>query len=1433
MDITNRSFRGNNFGQRFFLISKIIALMFVATSIISCASAIDITWEKTIGGPEYELTPSGQTTTDGGFVITGATYSYGNGLDDVFLVKTDNNGNVLWQKTFGTASYDYGRSVQQTSDGGFIIAGTATNYYGVNVSDLFLIKTDSSGNEIWRTVYGSINNDYAKYVRQTQDGGYIIVGETWASVWSAGMSDVWMVKTDSAGKVLWSRTYGGTQIDEGASVVQTADGGFIITGGTYSFGIGGLPDPWIIRTDGSGNKIWDKTIGTATSDFAHSIQKTSDGNYILTGSFSPSSSKSEVFAMKITDSGDQLFFKNFSIADKQTSIAYYIKETTDYNFIITGLVSYPFPESNNVFLAKIDGNGNKLWENVVNSNTDEIGYTVDQTSDAGYIIFGSTQKNGNYDFYLVKMIDSPPPSITDLHNTTYQQTNITWVWTDPSTSDFDKVMVYLDGVFQTNVAKGLQIYTASGLTSDSQHTIATRTVGTTSLVNLSWVNNTARTAPIPPIPPVPPGAPVAMFSGAPTIGAPPLVVSFTDTSTGSPTGWAWYFGDEKFTAPWTKVSSIPGWSARYDQSNVVLPDGSILLIGGSNGPCKNDVWRSINNGVTWTPMTASAGWSARFGHTSVVMPDGSIVLMGGVGYLGNNPKNDVWRSTDNGTTWAPMTASAGWSARYDHTSVVMPDGSIVLMGGYAAGIIKNDVWRSTDNGATWTQLTPSAGWSVRSGHTSVVMPDSSIVLMGGYDGSSKRDVWRSTDNGTTWTPMTASAGWSARSSHTSVVMPDGSIILMGGQESSNVLRNDIWRSMDNGATWSLVNLNSGWSAKFGHSSVAMPDGSIILMGGQETRCLECSPVYSQDVWRLITSGSSERNPSHTYGTLGTYTVALQVINSTGYSSTRKVSYITLVVDNIPPIITVPTSPVIPASDGSVSVQVGDAASATYKIGNEPAVPVTPVNGAITIPGFTADGSYSVVVTASDTAGNTATAPAFMVVVDKTPPTITVPTSPVTPASDGSVSVNVGDAASATYSINGGAFFTVIPVNGAITIPGFTADGSYSVVVTASDSAGNTATAPAFIVSILPINQPPVAVVDSYTMDENTFATFTVLTNDSDPNGDTLSVTGVSQGTHGAVSFTVSGVIYTPTTDYVGPDIFTYTISDGKGGTATADVSVTVNNVNQAPVLDTIGGKSVDEGVKLEFTISASDPDGGTLTFDATGVPTWATFNAGTKTFSGTPGFNNAGSSSVTFSVTDGSATDTETVTITVNDVNLPPAVPGLTGFTLGPDGKYTVPGSENQQLTFTVTSTDPDNTPVTFAMTGNLPAPATLNSDSGVFTWTPLFTDAGTYTVTITATSGGSSASIPVTIIIDNVNQAPVLDTIGGKSVDEGVKLEFTISASDPDGGTLTFDATGYRHGQHLTQEPRRSPELRDSIMPGVPVSPSQLPMVQQLTLKL
>jgi PKD repeat protein len=384
-------------------------------------------------------------------------------------------------------------------------------------------------------------------------------------------------------------------------------------------------------------------------------------------------------------------------------------------------------------------------------------------------------------------------------------------------------------------------------------------------------------------------APVASFTGSPTSGTAPLAVQFTDASSNSPTGWAWFFGDETYTQAWTQQTANTGWSARCGHTSVAMPDGSIVLMGGRNSSSNllNDVWRSTNNGATWMQQTASAGWSTRWGHTSVAMPDGSIVLIGGVHTSGAISKHDVWQSTDNGATWTQMTASPGWSARAWHTSVALPDGSIVLMGGTGIGGQKNDVWRSTDNGATWTRVTPSAGWSAREQHSSVAMPDGSIVMMGGFDGvDRKNDVWRSTDNGATWMQQTASAGWSARYGHSSVAMPDSSIILMGGFD--GIYKNDVWRSTDNGVTWWQIAENAGWLARAWHSSVMNPDSSIILMGGFDN-----SSIYKNDVWRFVSTGSSFQNPSHTYTATGIFQVALQAFNSAGYNSTRKTGYISV------------------------------------------------------------------------------------------------------------------------------------------------------------------------------------------------------------------------------------------------------------------------------------------------------------------------------------------------------------------------------------------------------------------------------------------------------------------------------------------------------------------------------------------------------------
>ncbi len=385
-------------------------------------------------------------------------------------------------------------------------------------------------------------------------------------------------------------------------------------------------------------------------------------------------------------------------------------------------------------------------------------------------------------------------------------------------------------------------------------------------------------------------SPVANFTANVTSGTAPLPVSFTDQSTGgSPAGWAWYFGDEKYNALWTKVNAAAGWTARSGQSSVVLPDGSIVLMGGTeadgNTGDKNDVWRSTDNGSTWTQQTAGAGWTGRFGQSSVAMADGSIVLMGGYGGPGIL-FNDVWRSTDKGKTWNMVNTSVpGWTARTWHSSVALPDGSIVLMGGTDGYGVRNDTWRSTNKGATWTRMNASSGWRGRVAQSSVVLPDGSIVLMGGGGtGGFKNDVWRSTDKGKTWALMTAQANWTARDMQSSVVMPDGSIVVTGGWDGTN--KNDVWRSTDKGTTWTKVTAGAGWTARHYHSSVVMPDGSIVLMGGNDTS-------VKNDVWRFKTAGSSVRNPLHIYTKPGSYTVALQAYNAGGYNSTRKSGYITV------------------------------------------------------------------------------------------------------------------------------------------------------------------------------------------------------------------------------------------------------------------------------------------------------------------------------------------------------------------------------------------------------------------------------------------------------------------------------------------------------------------------------------------------------------
>ncbi|KAF5435527.1 CASH domain-containing protein, partial [Candidatus Methanophagaceae archaeon] len=236
-------------------------------------------WNRTFGGTGYDLAYSVQQTADGGFILAGSTVSYGAGSADAWLVKTDSDGTEEWNRTFGGTSYDEVRSVQQTTDGGFILAGCIGSH-GVGSDEAWLVKTDSNGTEEWNRTFRGTYYDRAHSVQQTTDGGFILAGLT--ESYGAGSADFWLVKTDSDGNEDWDKTFGGTNWDESHSVQQTTDGGFILAGSVYSYGAGSN-DAWLVKTDSNGTAEWTKTFGGTGPDSASSVWQTINGGFILAG----------------------------------------------------------------------------------------------------------------------------------------------------------------------------------------------------------------------------------------------------------------------------------------------------------------------------------------------------------------------------------------------------------------------------------------------------------------------------------------------------------------------------------------------------------------------------------------------------------------------------------------------------------------------------------------------------------------------------------------------------------------------------------------------------------------------------------------------------------------------------------------------------------------------------------------------------------------------------------------------------------------------------------------------------------------------------------------------------------------------------------------------------------------------------------------------
>lgn len=283
---------------------------------------------------------------NGGFVVAGYM---GN---NAYLAKYDANGGLVWVQQYTKGYRLQANTVQLTTDGGFIVSGNSDAIADWNSTDMWLMKTDSNGNKMWERTYGGVKAESAgesdNALQQTSDGGYILVGQSWSYTQTANNSDVYLVKTDANGNLKWSKSYGGAKTDFGNSVQKTTDGGYIIAG-RYEYSTDS--DAYLIKTDSLGNSQWQRTYGGALSDNANSVYQTSDGGYALSGMYSFSS----------------------------TDYDFYIVKTTS-----TGLID---------------------WQNAYGGSLGENSFTMKPTSDGGYVLGGFNESfaNTGRDYYLLKL----------------------------------------------------------------------------------------------------------------------------------------------------------------------------------------------------------------------------------------------------------------------------------------------------------------------------------------------------------------------------------------------------------------------------------------------------------------------------------------------------------------------------------------------------------------------------------------------------------------------------------------------------------------------------------------------------------------------------------------------------------------------------------------------------------------------------------------------------------------------------------------------------------------------------------------------------------------------------------------------------------------------------------------------------------------------
>ena len=374
------------------------------------ADESDTLWTRTFGGPNADGAYAIESTSDGGFIVAGEKEISYFGPTDVYLLKVDGNGDLAWSRTFGeTNANEIGRSVQQTSDGGYIVAG----YAGVGQDNqVYLLKTDSEGNFQWDASFGPTPDNRGHCVRQTSDGGYIIAGQAYVVHGAFGSYDSYIIKTDAQGGLEWQRFMGGDMNDYALTVCEVLGGGYIAAGRTQSFGVW---DAYLIKLSAVGDSLWARAVGGAAADEATDIMELPDGGgFVFSGiSVAPSRGDGDVYLARTDTDGNIVWSRTYGgdSDDDGQSLAM----TRDGGYIIAAMSSSFGAFSWDVYVIRTDSLGNEIWSRTFGNDGDDRGHGVTRQSDGSFAVAGWTSSFGAgwLDVYVIKFQGDGTVSVDD------------------------------------------------------------------------------------------------------------------------------------------------------------------------------------------------------------------------------------------------------------------------------------------------------------------------------------------------------------------------------------------------------------------------------------------------------------------------------------------------------------------------------------------------------------------------------------------------------------------------------------------------------------------------------------------------------------------------------------------------------------------------------------------------------------------------------------------------------------------------------------------------------------------------------------------------------------------------------------------------------------------------------------------------------------